>query len=348
MRAGLKKIIKMAAAAIIGLALLDLFCAWYYNPADYVQDEAWATDVVRRPGAFTSRANEGFSSWTIDENGYVNREVPGEDGVFVLMMGSSHAEGLYVQPGEDVSSQLAEKLRESGVDGFVYNIGMSGHDLTRNVFNLDRALTRFAPTGYVVIETRTVRHTADQVYSVLNGSLWRTEATEVVLGEWFSGRPLVRTIVRQLLNLRENEPAAGEEMTEAAEPVQLDPQVLQSWMEAYEEAMTELMQMVRDAADAHGVTPIVYYHPPMWLQEDGTVSPNTYDGTLEIYERACERAGVYFLDLTDAFLEAYETERILPHGFINTKPEYGHLNAGGSRIAAEAICAKILELEAAK
>ena len=52
--------------------------------------------------------------------------------------------------------------------------------------------------------------------------------------------------------------------------------------------------------------------------------------------------------MTDAFLEAYETEHILPHGFVNTAPGVGHMNADGSRIVADVLCAEILRREAAK
>ena len=337
----LKRIIKVVAAVVVGLALLDLFCYWYYNPADYIQDESWATDVVREPGAFTSRANEGFCWTTIDENGYVNREVPGEDGVFVLMMGSSHVEGLYVRPGDDVSSQLGERLSANGVDGFVYNIGMSGHDLTLNVRNLDRALTRFEPS-YVAIETRTVMHFAHQVYGVLNGDQGRNGPTEAVISEWISERPLLRTVYRQLANLRTNE-ALSDDSAASGEGAY---EYTQEVYDLYEEAMLELMRMVRDTADAHGAAPIIYYHPALRLLEDGAAAPETDPRCMDIYREACERAGVRFLDLTDAFLEAYASEHILPHGFINTRPEEGHLNADGNRIIAEALCAEILKREA--
>ena len=341
MKAGLKKGIKIAAAVVVGLALLDLFCFWYYNPAGYLQDESRATDVIREPGLFTSRANEGFSWAVIDENGYNNRQIPGEDGVFVLMMGSSHTEGLYVAPGDDVSSQLGARLRESGVDGMVYNIGTSAHHLARNISNLERALTRFEPSGYVVLETASVIMTRQTAYGALDGSLERFGASEVVISEWISERPLLRTVYRQLQELRGME---GEDGNDAAAVTEAS----QEMVDEYLDVMTQLFQMVRDAADAHGVTPIVYYHPHLLLQEDGSVAPDTYQPFLKVYREASEAAGICFMDMTDAFLRAYEEEHILPYGFANTAAGVGHLNAAGNRIIAEALCAEILEMEAAK
>ena len=122
----------------------------------------------------------------------------------------------------------------------------------------------------------------------------------------------------------------------------------QEMRDEYLDVMTQLFQMVRDAADAHGVTPIVYYHPHLLLQEDGSVAPDTYQPFLKVYREASEAAGICFMDMTDAFLRAYEEEHILPYGFANTAAGVGHLNAAGNRIIAEALCAEILEMEAAK
>lgn len=339
MGAKLKKIIKIVAGVLAGLALLNLFCYWYYNPVGYLQDESRATDVIREPGLFTSRANEGFSWAVIDANGYNNREVPDAKGVYILMMGSSHTEGLYVMPGEDVSSQLSEQLAEHGVDGKVYNIGTSAHHLSRNVMNLDRALTRFEPSGYVVIETQSVMIYPTHMYGALDGSLERIAATQVVINPWLSKQPLLRTVYRQLLTL-----SGAEE--EEAEPkmIEITPEVLRLYLEG----MTQLFQMVRDAADAHGVTPIIYYQPTLLLQPDGSVKPDTEPRLLKVFAEACAAAGVRFMDMTDAFLKAYAQDYTLPHGFINTAPGVGHLNAKGNRIIAEELCAEIVREEAEK
>ena len=234
-------------------------------------------------------------------------------------------------------------LRRNGLDGFVYNTGMSGHELPRNVHNLDRALTRFEPSGYVVLETRTLVHNAGLLYGALDGTLNRNGPTEVVLAEWISERPLVRTVYRQLINLRSAE-AVSSDGAEAAEPEE----VSQELLDLYEEVLGRLMRRVREIADAHGVEPIIYFHPTLILQEDGSVIPNNFEPAREIYTAVCAREGIAFLDMTDAFLEAYETRHILPHGFANTRMGEGHINAEGNRIVAEALCTEILRQEAAK
>ena len=49
--------------------------------------------------------------------------------------------------------------------------------------------------------------------------------------------------------------------------------------------------------------------------------------------------------MSERFLQAYEAEHILPHGFANTAMGQGHLNADGQRLVAEALYDAILEAE---
>lgn len=334
---------KRAAATLAGLlvalVVLDAFCYWYYNPAGYEWDEYRATDTIREPGAFTSRAREGFAQATIDANGYNNAQLPGVDGVFALMMGSSHTEGLYVMQGEDVSSLLQQRLRESGVDGCVYNIGISAHTLMRNAANMERALDRFAPTGYVILETQHVKFSKSSVEKALNDAFERQMWTKPVISAWISKRPLLRTLYRQWEVL-----ASGGDEEEA----QAQAEITEEQLAQYEAALTELMRKLRGEADAHGVELMIYYHPHLTLQEDGSALPQTEQGCLEAFAAACEAAGVAFLDMTDAFLAAYDEAHVLPHGFSNTAPGAAHLNPDGNAVIADVLCAKILEREAAK
>ena len=334
-----KTAVKTIAALVLALVLLDLFCFWYYNPAEYDWDEFRATDNIREPGAFTSRAKEGIAWATIDENGYNNASVPGEDGVFVLMMGSSHTEGLNVMQHETVSSQLQERLKEAGVDGFVYNIGISAHTFDRNAANFERAMDRFEPKGYVVLETQYVKIHKYSIAGAMNDSLERYGPTEPVITEWISDRPLLRTLYRQWSSFFDGFAEDAEE--EAA----VEFVITQDMLDQYEVALTELLVKLRTAAQEKGAELIIYYHPHLLIQPDGSVVANTDEGCRAAFTAACENAQVSFLDMTDAFLQAYEEDAILPHGFSNTAPGEGHLNPQGNALIAQALCEEILERE---
>lgn len=339
MKVNWRKTAKTIAALALALAILNGFCFWYYNPAEYDWDEYRATDNIREPGAFTSRAKEGIAWTTIDENGYNNAVVPGEDGVFILMMGSSHTEGLNVMQDETVPSQLQQRLQAAGVDGLVYNIGISAHNFTRNAANFDRAMVRFSPSGYVVLETQYVKFNKSAIESAMNDEFERFSATEAVISEWISAQPLTRTLYRQWQSFSAG---IGEDAETAEEFV-----ITQEMLDQYETALTALLVKMRDSARETGAELIIYYHPHLQIQADGMAIADSDEGCRAAFTAACAAVEVPFLDMTDTFLRAYAEEGVLPHGFANTAPGVGHLNPQGNALIAQALCEKILEWEGA-
>ena len=324
-------ILGLTAAVVI----LDVFCWWYYNPLAYLHEDTRATDTVRQANTFTSRATEGFGQAVTDANGYNNAAVP-ED-IFVLMMGSSQMEGFNVMQNETAASWLGALLPENGVEGCVYNIGMSSHTLTRNIANLDRALERFKPEGYVVLEAHDVAISKWEIDKALSDKFGRRKATSVPLPDIISERPLLRTLYNQYMTLTGGGETAGDNRRLKA-----------SVIDAYNEAILELMQHVADVAEKHGVTAVFLYHPHLVLQEDGTAITQTDPNCLNAFAMACEAAGVVFVDMTQDFMDAYAQSYTMPHGYSNTMPGAGHLNKTGHEMIARALCREIVGLEADK
>lgn len=324
----MKGILKRLAAVLLGLMLVNGFCAWYYNPAPYAQSEDRATDTIREPGARTSQAREGLGAHTIDENGYNNPA--GSGPIRVLMMGSSHTEGFNVASGKDVSALLAEKLGDR-----VYNLGMSSHMLTRNAANLERALERFQPTDWVVIETASVVFRRRQVRRAMSDTLKRLPATNVPLPDFISDQPLAKRLYKQFMSLTHQD----QEDQEPVDYEDIDPALLTE----YEDELAEWFEALNVLAAAHGVKLAIWYHPHLSVDMAGNAEANTPQVCLTAFSNACARAGVTFVDMTEPFLNAYATAHILPHGFANTAMGVGHLNAEGHRLAAEALYAVLSE-----
>ena len=328
-----KSWLKAAAGALTALALLNAFCAWYYNPTAYQWDDFRTTDTIREPGAFTSRATEGIAWSRIDENGYNNPSAPGEEGVSVLMMGSSHTEALNVAQDQSASARLEAMLRADGETGRVYNIGISSHNLPRNAANLSRALERFQPTDCVVIETFGLTFPVAYLMGAMDDSLGRLERTEEWLPDWITRQPLSKTLYHQWMELTSGQNALAEDSSG------LDDEYYQN----YEDMMTRWFTWMREITDAHGVRLIVYYHPHLLLQADGSAIAEPSERYAEAYAAAARRAGIVFLDMTQPFLDAYAAEYALPHGFCNTAAGAGHLNAKGHELIAEALYKAIRE-----
>ena len=309
-------------AILLGLLIVNGFCAWYYNPAPYAESPDGATDVIRRPGAWTSQAREGAGVHTIDANGYNNPA--GEGPIRVLMLGSSHTEGFNVPAGQDVSSRLGDMLGAR-----VYNLGMSSHTLPHNAANLERALTRFAPTDWVMLETATVVFRRGQVKRAMSGRTHRMSATNVPLPDFISNQPLSKRLYKQFMALTHQDP-------EEREFIDYD-DIPEDLLEEYEDSLTEWFAQLNATAQAHGVKLAIWYHPHLNAGMDGAATASTPQVCLTAFKNACARAGVTFVDLTDDFLSAYASAHILPHGFANTAMGTGHLNADGHRLAAEAL-----------
>lgn len=332
MKGRLKEIFVSCLAIITAIVILDVFCFWYYNPPAYLRDKTRATDTVRQPNVLTSRATEGFAWAVTDANGYNNASVP-EGDIFVLAMGSSHMEGFNVMQDQTLTSRLEEMLDQSGKGGSVYNIGMSSHTVARNIANMDRALERFKPTGYVILETHDIAITKWELNKAKKDSFGRRKATNVPLPDFISERPLLRALYNQYMTFT------------GGRAVSSNPKLKESAIEAYNQSILELMQKVWDVSEKHGVTPVFVYHPHLTLCEDGSVKTKTDINCLNAFVKACEATGVVFVDMTQDFIDNYEHTKILPHGFANTTPGTGHLNKTGHELIARAVCEEIIRLE---
>ena len=327
--------VKRLLAALTALMILNAFCAWYYNPAPYLSSPDRATDTVRTPGARTSQAREGIGAHRIDAQGYNNARAaePGEIGV--LMMGSSHTEGFNVAAGRDVSSQLQALLAQDGGGETVYNIGMSSHTFTRNAANLSRALARFRPSGWVVLETDSVALWADAVHAAYYDEMEPLPATDVPL-PLLSGQPLAKRLYKQVMSLLKLDDE-GTAVTDA--------DLTDELLADYEDILTMWFEKLNASATQAGARLMIWYHPHLEIALDGTARAKALEPCRAAFAGACARAGVTFVDLTDVFLDAYAREHILPHGFDNTAMGHGHLNADGHRMAAESIRAAMRAAE---
>lgn len=326
----MKNALKHLAAVLLGLVIVNAFCAWYYDTPPYACTADRATDTIRRPGSRVSRASEGMGTHRIDENGYNNPE--GEGPIDVLMMGSSHTEGFNVAAGQDVTSRLSEKLGCRA-----YSLGMSAHTFAYNAANLDRALDRFQPTRAVVLETDRMVFTRTMINTSMADALPRLPATKSLLPDIIVDRPLAKRLYKQFKNLSRH---SGDE--DDGEPIDYDA-IPDALMQEYEEALTAWFSQLNETAAAHGVRLVIWFHPHLAPDMRGAAASQSPERCREAFANACARAGVTYVDMTEPFFRAYETAHVLPHGFANTCLGVGHLNATGHEMAAEALAQAIGE-----
>lgn len=327
---------KVIGAGVTAFALLSLFCVWYYNPPVHRAAANGATGYTRQADAFWARATEGFARGRTDENGY-NNSYPVEDpgDIHILMMGSSQTEGLYVNDDECASYLLNQYFHEDGSGRYVYNIGMSAHEIFRNVSNLETALSVYEPKEYVAIETGVLTYQPEAVWQALAHDMPElTVGTGYPLLDLLQQNPYLKLVYQQYSNYKSRENAdtgVGKGYDVFSEDT--------LW------ASRQMLEYIAGTARAHHCEPILYYIPELQLDDNGELVFAATEETREQYAALCREQGILFVDMTDGIVELYEQEHKLASGFANTQVGYGHLNREGHRILADALYEAISEQE---
>ena len=329
-----KWLIKAAAAGLIALGALCLWCALYYNVPVHYTNETGATEYRWESSKFYRKGTEGFAFGRTNNDGFNNLKdfTPGER-IDVLLMGSSHMEAMNVSQDENTAARLNDML---GGEKYVYNIGVSGHTLMYCLKHLEDALSTYGPREYVVIETRDVGFPQQEMEQVLEGSLPDIPSQSGGLIGLVQKLPYLRLFYTKHVK--------GADDVDAAKALGAGQQERDD--EKCTELMGKLMEMLSTECSAAGVRPIVVYHPTLYVDEAGEAYTQTEEAELRRMQAACEDAGVTFVDLTESFLSAYEGQHRLPYGFLNTAPGKGHMNSFGHSLFAQGVYEAIEETEA--
>lgn len=114
---------------------------------------------------------------------------------------------------------------------------------------------------------------------------------------------------------------------------------------ATQEQLNLLLQKINNAANDNNVKLIIFFHPRLLINEDGTAIPTTDPESLQLFTSACANTNIIFIDMSDIFIKASNTSYIFPHGFSNTPIGAGHMNIHGHKMVAEELARVILEME---
>ena len=330
-KAVFKWIGKAVGAGLLALGLLCLFCCFYYNVPVHYANGSGATEYKWEAGRFYSKGTEGFAWGRTNNDGFndLRDYAPGE-AIDILLMGSSHMEGFNVAQDENAAALLNEAYAG---ERYVYNIGTAGHNLLYCFKHLDRALTHYAPGDWVVIETMSLDLSAADMDAVLEGRYPELPSRTGGLLTLLQKLPALRLLYSRYLK-------GGELFNDDAVAAQAEPAPSGS----YAESLDRLLDKAAAESKAHGVRAMIVFMPPLFASGDGGAHAETDPEQLALFTRLCAEKGIEFVDLTDAFLQAY-ARHVLPFGFSNTAPFVGHLNREGHRIFAEAVAARIAERE---
>ena len=324
---------KAAAAGAAALLLLCLWCSFYYNVPIHYTNETGATEYKWESNKFFRKGTEGFAFGRTNNDGFINLRdyTPGEQ-IDILLMGSSHMEGMNVQPEENTAAVLN---RLFAGEKYTYNIGTSGHTLMYCLKHLEAALDTYAPGGCVVMETRTLDFSLSELTAVAEGSLPEIPSRTGGLVELLQRFPYLRLLYTKYL--KGGGDGDGEPQQQSV-PLPTD---------AAEKAalLNTVLTQAAERCQAQGVKLIIVYDPIVYTDESGAGYTQTAPADLAAMETACRGNGIQLVDLTDSYLDGYNGQHRFPYGFANTTPGMGHMNAWGHALFAQAVYEAIREME---
>ena len=313
---------KAVGAGLLALALLNLFCVFYYNvPVHYTNPDG-ATEYKYEPNTFYSRGVEGFAMGRTNSDGFPELlDHTAGDQVDVLLLGSSHLEGYSVPPEKNAAAVLG-RLFEG--EKAVYSIAMAGHTFPYCAKHLEKALEVYRPQ-VAVIELASLSYDPAAMDAATDGTLPDIPSHAGGFVTLLQKLPFLRHMYNKYFN-------RGNDVVKAA--AVMETEVSEADFDA---SLARLLEKLGEVSRAHGVKTMLVYTPTVLPDEDGRAVTDARPGERECFARLCAENGLVFLDLTERNIAAVEEDGRLPFGFANTSPGDGHINSLGLRIYAEAV-----------
>ncbi len=322
-------LLKAFAASAISLAVLSVFAFFYNYTGIHITNTTGATDYTWLSYQRMNNMKEGFSFIKMDENGFNNTEY--HDDIDILLMGSSHMEAYQVNQNQNCGFLLNDLMPEYRT----YNIGVSGHTIYRIVDNIDSALKEYTPSKYVLIETNAVKLGTDMMNEVISGEASAMESHDSGLLFYLQKIPAFKPLYNQIDNWLNFKPDKTDSKSSRKTVIS----------EEYRTVLSDFLGLIKNEAEKHGVTPVIFYSPNEYLNKEGEQVFQTNEKYLEVYKETCESLGIVFVDMTDSFESLFNEENTLAHGFSNTGVGLGHLNKNGHRVVALRLVEEIYKAE---
>lgn len=317
---------KITSAGLVAILILSIFSCVISFSGIHIQSSTGATDYVWEANQWKATMFEGFAWMHMDDNGYNNTH--DEEPVDILLMGSSHMEAVNVAQNENV----AALLNEMASNYFTYNIGISGHTIYNCVNNMNAAVKEYAPTKYVILETDDVSLEPETMQMVIDGKYGHIQSHDsgiLYLTQKYS--PAIKNLYKATNEWKNSKYKTAVCIKETSKDLIIGE------VSYYQTLLTFLQKAYLES----GERLVIFYHPKTQIDKSGDFLDDGDSAYRELFSKACNEIGIKFIDMTQDFLNAYETEHILAHGFYNSAVGVGHLNKFGHRMVAERL---VLEL----
>ena len=327
-RAALRQLLGWLLAAALAVLVCNGVLYVYHHPPAWIDRQNGATNGILNPGSRYLHGQEGRGLHLVDEKGYLNPDLPlARD--YALLVGSSYIQGKEVPAGQRLVDLMNAQLDPSGETLPVYSVSQDGFYFPDVVKCFRALLGEFPDAKTIILEVNANDFSA----RALQKSLEQHEFDPSQTGE-----NLVKALSRKqklVIAVKEAFPILNAGKTQLT--AMLGSGGKSGGPEAEEVSMAEAMDgAVALLRSEYEGRLIIFYHPDVELLPDGSMEVIP-DEKAELLRDACRREGVEFVDVSQAFLEAYGKEYAVPTGFSNTTMASGHLNVQGNRICAEVL-----------
>lgn len=324
------QIIQWLVAIALALVSLNILLMFYHRPAGWIERTESATNAIWRPGSTLLMGTEGRGRYKVDKDGYLNANLPKQEG-YCLVLGASYTQGKEVEFGKRYTDLLNSMLADSEFELAVYNCSQDAKFLPGIINDFYAVTKEFPDAETIVIETGNtefssrelkaacIQHDFDenQIGSVIYRNMPTVQKAKLLFKE---GLPLYTILKSQIAAIRVKDRS-----------VQVNDNIVNIIDYETEQILNDALSLIRSQ---FGGKLIIMYHPNVLLTENGNLEIINQD-TTAMFEKACSANDIIFVDVSDAFLLAYEENYAVPYGFSNTTIGTGHLNEDGHRIIAE-------------
>ncbi len=327
------------AAGILAVVICNCLLLVYHRPAGWIERTNSATSAIWRPGSTLLMGTEGRGTYTVDKNGYLNADLPRQED-YCLVLGASYTQGKEVKFGKRYTDLLNAMLAASSDELAVYNCSQDAKFLPGIINDFYAITQEFSDAETIIIETGNTDFSSKEIKAACNqhgfdenqlGSVIMSNMSFIQKAKLLvkEGLPFYTILKSQLTAM-----AAQKEGTAISDNVQ-------SADTEQEQSLLDALALIRSQFNGRL---IILYHPMVSLAETGELVI-TEQETTSMFAAACAVNDIIFVDVSEAFLEAYAEDYSVPYGFPNTTMGTGHLSVDGHRVIAEELYKVLKEAE---
>jgi len=340
----------MTISVILSLIILTPIAKLFVNPMgiNVIENFDGVTDLRLQAYSFYPNLGEGFSPCKYNNEGYSNLfDYENGMSIDVLLMGNSNILASNIIQKYSTANLLINLTYKK-----IYNIGMFKHYFATCAVNLKKAVEKYKPSEYIVLEIMSASFTDEELKNILSQ---KVEKVRVITSKETNKSDFVRRIYYRYVR-----PDLHKILTHSSvlnliytQLLALLKHNLNEKIISYEYStsqnnpvlLSQVLKRMAETAKSYGAKLIIAYHPLVELENDGSLKILGDNKAVKVFADACEQNGIYFIDMSKRFLSEYKKNYTVPTGFFNTSIASGHMNKDGHRMFAEEIYKLMQKIE---